>query len=133
MASGKSPLSAAWFKRFTFEGECLLNEMERDPVLRKMPKQNAAQMIRIVTERTNDSMARAAKSEWLAEFDGLFCAQCKAAGINTGDWQQGMWVNAHMHHGQGLTPAQGVAKWMEHVLKIEGKTMKKKPRKQLKP
>lgn len=57
------------------------------------------------------------KLTYLYQFEALFREKCREANIQAGKWQQGMWTNAHMHHGQGNGVEEGVKQWFKHVVK----------------
>lgn len=60
-----------------------------------------------------------AKTDYLYAFEALFHQKCHKAQIDPARWAQGMWANAHMHYGGGLTVEQGVEKWFAHVKKFD--------------
>jgi hypothetical protein len=69
----------------------------------------------------------AAKLNYLYSFEAAFRAKCAAACIDASKWSQGMWTNAHMHFGGGLSVEDGVARWFAHVNNVEKPKMRKYP------
>lgn len=55
------------------------------------------------------------KTEYLYDFESLFRQRCLESGIDPSRWSQGMWTNAHMYHGRGVSVQAGVALWFNHV------------------
>lgn len=61
------------------------------------------------------------KTDYLYAFEAAFRAKCKAAGIDSSRWSQGMWTNAHMSFGNGDTVEEGVEKWFAYVARYSRK------------
>ena len=64
-------------------------------------------------------MLNDAKTKYLYAFEDLFRKKCEGAGIHPAKWKIGMWSNAHMYYGMGTALEDAVAKWFEHVEKVE--------------
>lgn len=64
------------------------------------------------------------KLNYLYEFERLFAARCKEAGIDYTRWARGMWTNAHMSYGNRESAEAGVTKWFAHV---QNQTNRAKP------
>ena len=55
------------------------------------------------------------KLDYLYAFEAEFYRKCREEDIDPSKWTLGLWCNAHMYHGMGLTVEDGVSRWFGHV------------------
>lgn len=120
MSKPTVPLSFKWFELFAYWGHSKFatwTQEHNKPGFEGMSAAQRHEFLLDLITYTDECAEAHMKSSWLSAFETQFYNRCAAAGIAAHKWKEGMWCNAHMYHGMGMSVEEGVAKWFDHVKK----------------